>query len=139
MKKIYKVSLTAMTLLTLVACGPKRRPRTQPSTVQSEVADGKSSKKTSSGHEYYQTVLERYQAYSRAIEAGDSAGLETKLKEIYSQSEEYVYAMYLQTLGRKPSLSYFYTDLDKDGRDELLIGNGQTVSAIYYKIDSTYI
>ena len=132
MKKIYKVSLAAMTLLTLVACGPKRRPRTQPSTVQSEVADGKETKKTSSGHEYYQTVLERYQAYSRAIEAGDSAGLETKLKEINPQSDEYVYARYLQTLGRKPSLSYFYTDLDKDGRDELLIGNGQTVSAIYY-------
>lgn len=132
MKKIYKVSLAAMTLLTLVACGSKRRPRTQPSTVQSEVADGKETKKTSSGHEYYQTVLERYQAYSRAIEAGDSAGLETKLKEIDPQSDEYVYARYLQTLGRKPSLSYFYTDLDKDGRDELLIGNGQTVSAIYY-------
>lgn len=132
MKKIYKVSLAAMTLLTLVACGPKRRPRTQPSTVQSEVADGKGSKKTSSGHEYYQTILERYQAYSRAIEAGDSAGLETKLKEIDSQSDEYFYARYLQTLGRKPSLSYFYTDLDKDGRDELLIGNSQTVSAIYY-------
>ena len=132
MKKIYKVSLAAMTLLTLVACGPKRRPRTQPSTTQSEVTDGKSSKKASSGHEYYQTVLERYQAYSRAIEAGDSAGLETKLKEIDPQSDEYVYAMYLQTLGSKPNLSYFYTDLDKDGRDELLIGNGQTVSAIYY-------
>ena len=132
MKKIYKVSLAAITLLTLVACGPKRRPRTQPSTAQSEVTDGKSSKKASSGHEYYQTVLERYQAYSRAIEAGDSAGLETKLKEIDPQSDEYVYAMYLQTLGSKPNLSYFYTDLDKDGRDELLIGNGQTVSAIYY-------
>ena len=132
MKKIYKVSLAAKTLLALVACGPKRRPRTQPSTVQSEVADGKETKKTSSGHEYYQTVLERYQAYSRAIEAGDSAGLETKLKEIDPQSDEYVYTRYLQTLGRKPSLSYFYTDLDKDGRDELLIGNGQTVSAIYY-------
>lgn len=132
MRKIYKVSLAAMTLLTLVACGPKRRPRTQPSTVQSEVADGKSSKKTSSGQEYYQTVLERYQAYSRAIEAGDSAGLETKLKEIDPKSDEYVYAMYLQTLGSKPNLSYFYTDLDKDGRDELLIGSGQTVSAIYY-------
>ena len=132
MKKIYKVSLAAMTLLTLVACGAKRRPRTQPSTAQSEVTDGKSSKKASSGHEYYQTVLERYQAYSRAIEAGDSAGLETKLKEIDPQSDEYVYAMYLQTLGSKPNLSYFYTDLDKDGRDELLIGNGQTVSAIYY-------
>ena len=132
MKKIYKVSLATMALLTLVACGPKRRPRTQPSTVQSEVADGKETKKTSSGHEYYQTVLERYQAYSRAIEAGDSAGLETKLKEIDSQSDEYFYARYLQTLGRKPSLSYFYTDLDKDGRDELLIGNSQTVSAIYY-------
>lgn len=121
-----------MTLLTLVACGPKRRPRTQPSTAQSEVTDGKSSKKASSGHEYYQTVLERYQAYSRAIEAGDSAGLEAKLKEIDPQSDEYVYAMYLQTLGSKLNLSYFYTDLDKDGRDELLIGNGQTVSAIYY-------
>lgn len=132
MKKIYKISLAAMTLLTLVACGSKRRPRTQPSTAQSEVTDGKSSKKASSGHEYYQTVLERYQAYSRAIEAGDSAGLETKLKEIDPQSEEYAYAMYLQTLGSKPNLSYFYTDLDKDGRDELLIGNGQTVSAIYY-------
>ena len=132
MKKFYKVSLAAMTLLTLVACGPKRRPRTQPSTAQSEVTDGKSSKKASSGHEYYQTVLERYQAYSRAIEAGDSAGLETKLKEIDPQSDEYVYAMYLQTLGSKPNLSYFYTDLDKDGRDELLIGNGQTVSVIYY-------
>ena len=132
MKKFYKVSLAAMTLLTLVACGPKRRPRTQPSTAQSEVTDGKNSKKESSGHEYYQTVLERYQAYSRAIEAGDSAGLETKLKEIDSQSDEYAYAMYLQTLGSKPNLSYFYTDLDKDGRDELLIGTGQTVSAIYY-------
>ena len=132
MKKFYKVSLAAMTLLTLVACGPKRRPRTQPSTAQSEVTDGKSSKKASSGHEYYQTVLERYQAYSRAIETGDSVGLETKLKEIDPQSDEYVYAMYLQTLGSKPNLSYFYTDLDKDGRDELLIGNGQTVSAIYY-------
>ena len=132
MKKIYKVSLAAMTLLTLVACGPKRRPRTQPSTAQSEVTDGKSSKKASSGHEYYQTVLERYQAYSRAIETGDSVGLETKLKEIDPQSDEYVYAMYLQTLGSKPNLSYFYTDLDKDGRNELLIGNGQTVSAIYY-------
>ena len=132
MKKIYKVSLAAMTLLTLVACGPKRRPRTQPSTAQSEVTDGKSSKKASSGHEYYQTVLERYQAYSRAIETGDSVGLETKLKEIDPQSDEYVYAMYLQTLGSKPNLSCFYTDLDKDGRDELLIGNGQTVSAIYY-------
>ena len=132
MKKFYKVSLAAMTLLTLVACGPKRRPRTQPSTAQSEVTDGKNSKKASSGHEYYQTVLERYQAYSRAIEAGDSAGLETKLKEIDPQSDEYVYAIYLQTLGSKPNLSYFYTDLDKDGRDELLIGNGQTVSAIYY-------
>lgn len=132
MKKIYKVSLAAITLLTLVACGPKRRPRTQPSTVQSEVADGKSSKKTSSGHEYYQTVLERYQAYSRAIEAGDSVGLAAKLKEIDPKSDEYVYAMYLQTLGSKPNLSYFYTDLDKDGRDELLIGSGQTVSAIYY-------
>jgi len=132
MKKFYKVSLAAMTFLTLVACGPKRRPRTQPSAVQSEVTDGKSSKKASSGHEYYQTVLERYQAYSRAIEAGDSAGLETKLKEIDPQSDEYAYAMYLQTLGSKPNLSYFYTDLDKDGRDELLIGNGQTVSAIYY-------
>ena len=132
MKKIYKVSLAVMTMLTLVACGPKRRPRTQPSTAQSEVTDGKSSKKASSGHEYYQTVLERYQAYSRAIEEGDSAGLETKLKEIDPQSDEYVYAMYLQTLGSKPNLSYFYTDLDKDGRDELLIGNGQTVSAIYY-------
>ena len=92
----------------------------------------KSSKKASSGHEYYQTVLERYQAYSRAIEAGDSAGLEAKLKEIDPQSDEYAYAVYLQTLGSKPNLSYFYTDLDKDGRDELLIGNGQTVSAIYY-------
>ena len=132
MKKFYKVSLAAMTLLTLVACGPKRRPRTQPSTAQSEVTDGKNSKKESSGHEYYQTVLERYQAYSRSIEAGDRAGLETKLKEIDPQSDEYVYAMYLQTLGSKPNLSYFYTDLDKDGRDELLIGNGQTVSAIYY-------
>lgn len=132
MKKFYKVSLAAMTLLTLVACGPKRRPRTQPSTIQSEVTDGKSSKKASSGHEYYQTVLERYQAYSRAIEAGDSAGLEAKLKEIDPQSDEYAYAVYLQTLGSKPNLSYFYTDLDKDGRDELLIGNNQTVSAIYY-------
>lgn len=132
MKKFYKVSLAAMTLLTLVACGPKRRPRTQPSTAQSEVTDGKSSKKASSGHEYYQTVLERYQAYSRAIEAGDSAGLEAKLKEIDPQSDEYAYAVYLQTLGSKPNLSYFYTDLDKDGRDELLIGNNQTVSAIYY-------
>lgn len=121
-----------MTLLALVACGPKRRPRMQPSTVQSEVADGKGSKKTSSGHEYYQTVLERYQAYSRAIEAGDSADLETKLKEIEPASDEYSYVFNLQTLGTKPNLSYVFMDLDKDGKDELVLGDGQSVSAIYY-------
>lgn len=91
-----------MTLLTLVACGPKRRPRTQPSTAQSEVTDGKNSKKASSGHEYYQTVLERYQAYSRAIEAGDSAGLETKLKEIdlnrMSMSMPYIFKLWVVNL-----------------------------------------
>ena len=132
MKNIYKVSLAAKTLLALVACGPKRRPRTQPSTVQSEVADGKGSKKTSSGHEYYQTVLERYQAYSRAIEAGDSAGLVAKLKEFEPASDEYSYVFNLQTLGTKATLSYVFMDLDKDGKDELVLGDGQSVSAIYY-------
>ena len=67
MKKIYKVSLAAMTLLALVACGPKRRPRTQPSTVQSEVADGKGSKKTMSTIKRFLNVIRHILGLSRQV------------------------------------------------------------------------
>ncbi|QWL82177.1 hypothetical protein SKZB199_0381 [Streptococcus sp. ZB199] len=81
--------------------------------------------------------MERYAKYDTALKNGDKAGLFAELGKIKSGSEESIYLDALERLGTPVTFQYAFTDLNKDGVDELLVsnqytGNKQYVSAIYY-------
>ena len=88
------------------------------------------------GQKYYQDVLERYKAYESAITAKDQTALQNELKKIEATSEEYAYVFNLQTLGSINEWQYAFEDLNQDGNDELLIGDGKTIAAVYYLKDN---
>ncbi|MFR4638116.1 MAG: hypothetical protein ACLT8H_01095 [Streptococcus parasanguinis] len=97
----------------------------------------KKEEKKDTGQKYYQEVLERYAKYDTALKNGDKAGLFAELGKIKSGSEESIYLDALERLGTPVTFQYAFTDLNKDGVDELLVsnqytGNKQYVSAIYY-------
>ena len=81
--------------------------------------------------------MERYAKYDTALKNGDKSGLFAELGKIQSGSEESTYLDALERLGTPVTFQYAFTDLNKDGVDELLVsnqytGNKQYVSAIYY-------
>ena len=92
--------------------------------------------KKDTGQKYYQEVLERYKAYAAAINAKDQTALQNELKKIEATSEEYAYVFNLQTLGSTNEWHYAFEDLNRDGNDELLIGDGKTIAAVYYLKDN---
>ena len=47
-------------------------------------------------------------------------------------SEEYSYIFTLSTYDKPASLHYVFADLNKDGQDELIIGDKKYIGAIYY-------
>ena len=93
-------------------------------------------KKKDTGQKYYQEVLDRYKAYAAAINAKDQTALQNELKKIEATSEEYAYVFNLQTLGSTNEWQYAFDDLNRDGNDELLIGDGKTIAAVYYLKDN---
>lgn len=80
--------------------------------------------------------MERYKAYESAITAKDQTALQNELKKIDATSEEYAYVFNLQTLGSTNEWEYAFDDLNQDGNDELLIGDGKTIAAVYYLKDN---
>ena len=80
-------------------------------------------------------MLDRYKAYAVAITAQDQTTLQNELKKIDATSEEYAYVFNLQTLGSTNEWHYAFWDLNQDGSDELLIGDGKTIAAVYYLKD----
>ena len=134
MKKVMISLLTGASVLSLVACAPKRYERqSKPKTATSSAV--KKERKTT-GQKYYQEVLERYKAYESAITAKDQTALQNELKKIEATSEEYAYVFNLQTLGSTNEWQYAFEDLNRDGNDELLIGDGKTIAAVYYLKDN---
>ena len=134
MKKVMISLLAGASVLSLVACAPKRyerqskpKPATS-STVKKEKKD--------TGQKNYQEVLDRYKAYAVAITAQDQTALQNELKKIDATSEEYAYIFNLQTLGSTNKWKYAFEDLNRDGNDELLIGDGKTIAAVYYLKDN---
>lgn len=134
MKKVMISLLTGASVLSLVACAPKRYERqSKPKTATSSAVK---KEKKNTGQKYYQEVLERYKAYESAITAKDQTALQNKLKKIDATSEEYAYVFNLQTLGSTNEWEYAFDDLNQDGNDELLIGDGKTIAAVYYLKDN---
>ena len=134
MKKVMISLLTGASVLSLVACAPKRYERqSKPKTATSSAVK---KEKENTGQKYYQEVLERYKAYESAITAKDQTALQNELKKIDATSEEYAYVFNLQTLGSTNEWKYAFDDLNQDGNDELLIGDGKTIAAVYYLKDN---
>ena len=126
--------LAGASVLSLVACAPKRYERqSKPKTATSSTVK---KEKKDTGQKYYQEVLERYKAYATAINAKDQTALQNELKKIEATSEEYAYVFNLQTLGSTNEWHYAFEDLNRDGNDELLIGDGKTIAAVYYLKDN---
>jgi len=126
--------LAGASVLSLVACAPKRYERqSKPKTATSSTVK---KEKKDTGQKYYQEVLERYKAYAAAINAKDQTALQNELKKIEATSEEYAYVFNLQTLGSTNEWQYSFEDLNRDGNDELLIGDGKTIAAVYYLKDN---
>ena len=134
MKKVMISLLTGASVLSLVACAPKRYERqSKPKTATSSAVK---KEKKNTGQKYYQEVLKRYKAYESAITAKDQTALQNELKKIDATSEEYAYVFNLQTLGSTNEWEYAFDDLNQDGNDELLIGDGKTIAAVYYLKDN---
>ena len=134
MKKVMITLLAGASVLSLVACAPKRYERqSKPKTATSSTVK---KEKKDTGQKYYQEVLERYKAYAAAINAKDQTALQNELKKIEATSEEYAYVFNLQTLGSTNEWHYAFEDLNRDGNDELLIGDGKTIATVYYLKDN---
>ena len=89
MKKVMITLLAGASVLSLVACAPKRYERqSKPKTTTSSTVK---KEKKDTGQKYYQAVLERYKAYVTAITAKDQTALQNELKKIDATSEEYAY------------------------------------------------
>ena len=126
--------LAGASVLSLVACTPKRYERqSKPKTASSSSVK---KEKKDTGQKYYQEVLDRYKAYAAAINVKDQTALQNELKKIEATSEEYAYIFNLQTLGSTNEWQYAFEDLNRDGNDELLIGDGKTIAAVYYLKDN---
>lgn len=133
MKKIMITLLAGASVLSLVACTPKRYERqSKPKAATSSTVK---KEKKDTGQKNYQEVLDRYKAYATAINAKDQTALQNELKKIEATSEEYAYVFNLQTLGSTNEWHYAFEDLNRDGNDELLIGDGKTIAAVYYLKD----
>ncbi|VTY21599.1 Uncharacterised protein [Streptococcus parasanguinis] len=134
MKKVMISLLAGASVLALVACAPKRYERqSKPKTATSSAVK---KEKKDTGQKNYQEVLDRYKAYAVAINAKDQTALQNELKKIEATSEEYAYVFNLQTLGSTNEWQYAFEDLNQDGNDELLIGDGKTIAAVYYLKDN---
>ena len=134
MKKVMISLLAGASVLALVACTPKRYERqSKPKTATSSSVK---KEKKDTGQKYYQEVLDRYKSYAVAINTKDQTALQNELKKIEATSEEYAYVFNLQTLGSTNEWQYAFEDLNRDGNDELLIGDGKTIAAVYYLKDN---
>ena len=134
MRKLMISLLAGVSVLSLVACTPKRYERQ--SKLKTATSSSVKKEKTDTGQKHYQEVLERYKAYATAINAKDQTALQNELKKIEATSEEYAYVFNLQTLGSTNEWQYAFEDLNRDGNDELLIGDGKTIAAVYYLKDN---
>ena len=149
--------LAIFSISVLASCGlNKNRSNTEPSSALSSVAkDDKISasteaktentsdsstkasqstveKKKETGQDVYKEVIERYNHYTELLKQGNREDLQEEYKQHKITSEEYSLIFSRMDYQNAPDFKYALLDLNKDGQDELLIGDEKFVSAIYY-------
>ena len=155
MKKFLMMLSAIFSISVLVSCGlNKNNSNTEPSSPLSSVSkDDKSSTSTEAKTEntsdsstkvsqstaenkneteLYKEVIERYSHYTELLKQGNREDLYEENKQHKIASEEYGMIFSRMDYQNAPDFKYALLDLNKDGQDELLIGDEKFVSAIYY-------
>ncbi len=157
MKKFLMMLSAILSILVLASCGlNKNRSNTEPSSALSSVSkDDKTSsstgektentsdsstkasqstveKKKETRQDVYKEVIERYNHYTELLKQGNREDLYEENKQHKIASEEYGMIFSRMDYKNAPDWKYAIVDLNKDGQDELLIGDEKFVSAIYY-------
>ena len=88
--------------------------------------------KKETGRDLYKDVIERYNHYTELLKQGNREDLYKENKQDKITSEEYGLVFSRMGYQNAPDWKYAIVDLNKDGQDELLIGDEKFVSAIYY-------
>ena len=91
-----------------------------------------SENKKETGPDLYKEVIERYNHYTELLKQGNREDLQEEYKQHKITSEEYSLIFSRMDYQNAPDWKYAIVDLNKDGQDELLIGDEKFVSAIYY-------
>ena len=157
MKKFLMILSAIFSILVLASCGlNKNNINTEPSSALSSVSkDDKSSTSTEAKTEntsdsstkvsqstaenkketrqdVYKEVIERYNHFTDLLKQGNREDLQEEYKQDKITSEEYSLIFSRMDYQNAPDFKYALLDLNKDGQDELLIGDEKFVSAIYY-------
>ena len=157
MKKFLMMLSAILSISVLASCGlNKNNSNTEPSSALSSVSeDDKTSsstgektentsdsstkasqsnveKKKETGQDVYKEVIERYNHFTDLLKQGNREDLYQENKQHKIASEEYSLIFSRMDYQNAPDWKYALLDLNKDGQDELLIGDEKFVSAIYY-------
>ncbi len=157
MKKYLMMLSAILSISVLASCGfIKNKSNTEPSSALSSVSkDDKSSTSTEAktentsdsstkasqsiaenkketGQDVYKEVIERYNHFIDLLKQGNREDLQEEYKQDKITSEEYSLIFSRMDYQNAPDWKYAIVDLNKDGQDELLIGDEKFVSAIYY-------
>ena len=89
-------------------------------------------KKSETGKDLYEGVIERYNHFTDLLKQGNREDLYEENKQHKIASDEYALIFSRMDYQNAPDFKYALVDLNKDGQDELLIGDEKFVSAIYY-------
>ena len=157
MKKFLMMLSAILSISVLASCDfNKNRSNTEPSSALSSVSeDDKTSSSTGektenisdsstkvsqstvenkkeTGQDVYKEVIERYNHFTDLLKQGNREDLYEENKQHKIASEEYGMIFSRMDYQNAPDFKYALLDLNKDGQDELLIGDEKFVSAIYY-------
>ena len=157
MKKFLMIFSAILTVFVLASCGEnKKDEKIEPSATQSsstkeeqketstksESQTSTSSsmatpsttmeKKSEAGKDLYEEVIGRYNHYTDLLKQGNREDLYEENKQHKIASDEYALIFSRMDYKNAPVWKYVIVDLNKDGQDELLIGDEKFVSVIYY-------
>lgn len=91
-----------------------------------------SENKKETGQGVYEEVIEHYNRLTDLLKQGNREDLYEENKQHKIASDEYGLIFSRMDYQNAPDFKYALVDLNKDGQDELLIGDEKFVSAIYY-------
>ena len=134
-KKEKKIELSST--LSSVSENDKTSSSTEVKTENNSESSSKASQldaenKKETGQGVYEEVIEHYNHFTDLLKQGNREDLYEENKQHKIASEEYGMIFSRMDYQNAPDFKYAIVDLNKDGQDELLIGDEKFVSAIYY-------